>query len=101
MTPEDWWVLGLAIGGVGVTMVAVLLGLMLATARRIDRNAATLWRVGKEIAGNTIALSTLPEMADAATRLRRAAERLEESAAAITERIGGGAVGAGAGGAGA
>lgn len=50
-----WW-LSIAIFAVVIVVVAVLLGLIIATARRIDTHAAAIWNVGKQIAGNTVAI---------------------------------------------
>lgn len=95
MTPEQLWWLGLGIGAAVIAIVAILLGLIIATARSIDANAGRIWLVGKEIAGNTASLWTLSEVAGATPRIRRAAESLEDSAAAIAEAVGGGSRGAG------
>lgn len=88
MTPEQIWWLSLGLGAIVVAVVAILLGLIIASARSIDRHAASIWVVGKEIAGNTASLWTLSEVAGATPRLRRAAESLEESAAAIAGSVG-------------
>lgn len=88
MTPDQMWWLALGIGAAVVAVVAVLLGLIIATARSIDAHASKIWTVGKEIAGNTASLWTLSEVAGATPRIRRAAESLEDSAAAIAESVG-------------
>lgn len=88
MTPQEWWWLSLGIGTVVVAVVAVLLGLIIATARSIDQRASGIWQVGKEIAGNTASLWTLTEVAGATPRIRRAATSLQDSAAAIAESVG-------------
>lgn len=87
MTPQEWWWLGLAISAAVVAVVAVLLGLIVATARSIDRHASEIWVVGKQIAGHTATLWTLSEVAGATPRIRRAAEALEESSARIAETL--------------
>lgn len=87
MTPQEWWWLSLGIGAVVIAVVAVLLGLIIATARSIDRHASEIWQAGKEIAGNTASVWTLSEVASATPRIRRAAESLEDSAAAIAEHV--------------
>lgn len=55
MTQEMWW-LSLAIFSVVVIVVAVLIGLIVATAKEIDGHAQRIWVVGKEIAANTVAI---------------------------------------------
>lgn len=89
MTPDQWWALGLGLGAVVVAVVALLLGLIIATARSIDGHARSIWIVGKQIAGNTAALWTLSEVASATPRMRRAAESLDESAGRIAEVVSG------------
>lgn len=90
MTPEQMWWLALGLGAVVIAVVAVLLGLIIATARSIDARARDIWVAGKQIAGNTAALWTLSEVAGATPRIRRAAESLEASAASIAESVGSG-----------
>lgn len=55
-----WW-LSLGIAAVVVAVVAVLLSLIIATARKIDEHASGIWTVGKQIAGNTVAIWMLEE----------------------------------------
>ena len=55
-----WW-LSLGIAAVVVVVVAVLLGLIIATARRIDAHAASIWTAGKQIAGNTVSIWILEQ----------------------------------------
>lgn len=88
MAAEQIWWLALGIGAAVIAVVAVLLGLIIATARSIDANASKIWLVGKEIAGNTASLWTLSEVAGATPRIRRAAESLEDSASSIAESVG-------------
>jgi hypothetical protein len=61
MSGQQWWWLGLLLFGVVVAVVAILLGAILATARRIEAHAAGIWTVGKEIAGNTVSIWALPQ----------------------------------------
>lgn len=49
---EMWW-LTLGIGAAVVAVVALLLGLVLASARRIRRVVSEIWVVGPAIARNT------------------------------------------------
>lgn len=89
MSTQEWWWLGLGLGAVVVAVVAVLLGLIIAAARSIDRHAAEIWVVGKQIAGNTGTIWTLSQIAGLGPRLRRAAESLVESAAGIEAAVAG------------
>ncbi len=55
-----WW-LSLAIFAAVVVVVALLLGLIIATARSIDNHAAAIWTEGKKIAGNTVSIWMLEQ----------------------------------------
>lgn len=57
---QIWW-LSLAIFCAVIAVVAVLLGLIIVTAKRIDRHAAEIWKVGKQIAGNTVSIWMLDQ----------------------------------------
>jgi hypothetical protein len=57
----EWWLLALVIGTVVLVVVAVLLGLVIAVLQRIDRHAARVFTVGKQISENTVALWTLEQ----------------------------------------
>lgn len=57
---ELWW-LSLAVFAAVVVVVAVLLGLIVATAKQVDRHAAEIWKVGKQIAGNTVSIWMLDQ----------------------------------------
>jgi hypothetical protein len=87
MAPDEWWWLALGLGAVVVAVVAVLLGLVIAAARSIDGHAQEIWRVGKEIAGNTAAVWTLTQIAGTTPKVRRAAESLERSAERMAKTI--------------
>ncbi len=93
MSVTDLWWLSLGLAGVVVVVVAVLLGLIIAAAKSIDRNAAGIWNVGKQIAGNTAAIwmldrtnSLLRHTADALEQIRQGTERLEQRLHALAER---------------
>jgi hypothetical protein len=58
---ELWW-LSLAIAGVVIVVVAVLLGLIIAAAKSIDRHASSIWIEGKKIAGNTVSIWILEQV---------------------------------------
>lgn len=53
-----WWV-SLGIGLVVIVVVAVLLALILRTARRIDGAVSDIWNAGQRIANNTIHIPLL------------------------------------------
>lgn len=84
-----WW-LSLAIAGVVIVVVAVLLGLIIAAARSIDRHALEIWTTGKQIAGNTVSIwmlektnQSLGEVAETARSIERHAGSIDEALAAV------------------
>ena len=74
--PQFYW---LVLGGfaVVIVVVAVLLGLIIVAAKRIDRHAGAIWVTGKEIAGNTVAVLTLEQTVGALQRTAESARRIE------------------------
>jgi hypothetical protein len=72
----EWWLLALVIGTVALVVVAVLLGLVIAVLQRIDRHAARVFTVGKQISENTVALWTLEQTNRDLVAIRDAARRL-------------------------
>src|ERR671935_806406 len=97
MNVTDLWWLSLAIFAAVVVVVAVLLGLIIAAAKSIDRHAGAVWMVGREIAGNTVSIWMLEQTIGALRRLAESTRRLEQSLGRIDAKLGG----AGGGGAGA
>ncbi len=55
------WVVSLVIGVVVVAVAAVLLTLVLRTARQIDAGARQVWTAGKLVARNTIHIADLAQ----------------------------------------
>lgn len=53
-----WWV-SLGIGAVVILVVAVLLTLIVRTARQIDGAVSEIWTVGQRIANNTVHIPLL------------------------------------------
>ena len=81
---EMWW-LSLAIFAVVVVVVAVLLGVIIAAAKSIDRNAGAIWVIGKEIAGNTVAIWMLEQTIGSLRRLSESARRIEGALQHVAE----------------
>jgi hypothetical protein len=82
-----WW-LSLGIFAAVVVVVAVLLGLIIAAARSIDRHAAAIWIAGKDIAGNTVSIWMLEQTIGALRRLTDSARRIETAVGALNEKLG-------------
>ena len=95
MSVTDLWWLSLAIFGVVVVVVAVLLGVIIAAAKSIDRHAGAIWVVGKEIAGNTVSIWMLEQTVSALRRLGESTRRLEGALGRLDARLGGTSGGAG------
>lgn len=83
---ELWW-LSLAIAAVVVVVVAVLLGLIIAAAKRIDRHAENIWIVGKQIAGNTVAIWMLEQTKQQVEEVCEHVETLSQTARALEEQL--------------
>jgi uncharacterized protein YoxC len=84
-----WWIAFAAAVAVAA-VVALLLIAIIATARSIDRNAAEIWTVGKQIAGNTVSIwlldranKRLEQIDDRVRSLHRATESLDEHVRSI------------------
>jgi hypothetical protein len=77
MTVTELWWLSLAIFAVVVVVVAVLLGVIIAAAKSIDRHAGAIWMIGKEIAGNTVSIWMLEQTIGSLRRLGESARRIE------------------------
>jgi hypothetical protein len=79
---QMWW-LSLGMSAVVVVAVAVLLGLIIATAKSIDRHAAGIWVVGKQIAGNTVSIWMLETADRAVCQLTTTVTKLQQTAAEL------------------
>ncbi|MGI8824843.1 MAG: hypothetical protein ACR2JC_04210 [Chloroflexota bacterium] len=53
-----WWI-SLVLGLVVIVVVAVLLTLIVRTARQIDEAASAIWTVGQRVASNTVHIPML------------------------------------------
>jgi hypothetical protein len=84
---EMWW-LSLAIFGVVIVVVAILLGLIIATAKSIDRHAAEIWIEGKKIAGNTVSIWILEKVDQQAEGMSQALKSIEHTARSMDEKLG-------------
>ena len=84
----DMWWLSLAIFGAVIVVVAVLLGLIIAAAKSIDRHAGAIWLVGKEIAGNTVSIWMLEQTIGSLRRIGESARRIEGAVGALNEKLG-------------
>lgn len=81
-----WW-LSLAIFAAVIGVVAALLGLVIQAARSIDRHAADIWTVGKQIAGNTVSIWILGRMNNQVTQMIDATRSLEKTVSSMDEKL--------------
>lgn len=81
-----WW-LSLAIFAAAIVLVAILLGLIIAAATRVDQHAGAISLVGKQIAGNTVSIWMLEKTNEHLEQMRTSARSLERSATSIAETL--------------
>ena len=87
MDPMTLWKISWAIGAVVVLIVAALLLIIIAAARSIDRNAATIWSVGKQIAANTVSIWMLQKTNVVAGEILETAKGIAGGAGAIDAKL--------------
>lgn len=83
MSDIDAWWLVLAVFAIAIVVLAVLLGLILATLKRIDCRADAIWMEGKQTTGNTSAIWMLQQTNEHLARISRDARALQHGAEAI------------------
>ncbi len=81
-----WWI-ALIASIIGVVVVAVLLGLVVAAARSVDRHSAAIRAAGEQIAGNTAAIRMLEQANDKLREIRASLEHLEHAARSLDGTI--------------
>ena len=86
---QQVWILSLVIFAAVLVVVAVMLTLILGTARRIQEGVAAIWTVGQKIANNTIQIPLLHRtnhlvhgILERAAATAQAVEAIERHAAA-------------------
>jgi hypothetical protein len=83
MNDIDAWWLALTVFAAAIVVVAVLLGLILATLKTIDYRADGIWMEGKQTTGNTAAIWMLQQTNEHLARMSRDARALAHAAEAI------------------
>lgn len=81
------WTYSLIAGAAVIVVVAVLLLAIIATARRIDKHAAAIWEVGKNIAGNTVSIWMLQKTNQVAGEILTTAKGIEGAAQSINQKL--------------
>ena len=80
----SWW-LAIAVTLIVTVVVAVLLRMIISTARDIDATAAEIWARGQRVANNTIHIAALYQTRDVAGRILGRAGQIAGHAEAITD----------------
>lgn len=86
---QQVWTVSLLVYFVVVAVVAVLLTLILRTARRIRQGAAAIWTVGQKVANNTIQIALLLKTNHIASRILDGAVATATAVAAVERHAGG------------
>lgn len=79
------WGVSLGIGVVVILVVAVLLALIVRTARQIEQGVAEIWTVGQRIANNTIHIPLLHRTNQVVDGILERAGGIDGATAAIEE----------------
>jgi hypothetical protein len=79
-----WWI-SLGIGVVVILVVAILLTLIVRTARQINETAGNIWIVGQRIANNTVHIPLLNRTNRLVDGILERAAGIDEAAARIEE----------------
>jgi hypothetical protein len=87
MTDLQLWWISLGIFAAVVVVVALLLGLIIAAAKSIDRHAADIWVAGKQIAGNTVSIWLLERTNDSLTHVRDEARALTRAVRGLDQTL--------------
>ncbi len=85
--PMVLWTYSLVVGAVVILVVAVLLILILSTARSIDRTAKAIWDVGQNIARNTVSIWMLQQTNAVAGEILSTAKLIVGAASSIDQKL--------------
>jgi hypothetical protein len=81
------WRYSLIAGEAVVLVVALLLILIIVTARSIDRTAAAIWDVGQNIARNTVSIWMLQQTNAVAGEILSTAKSIVAAATSIDQKL--------------
>lgn len=85
--PDLWW-LAIAIFCVVAVLVAILLGMIIAAAKNVDRHAAAIWLAGKQIAANTVSIWMLEKTNEHLETIAGEARSIAEAADLLNRTLG-------------
>lgn len=87
LTVEQLWLLSLAVGLVVIVLVALLLGLIIRAANRIDWHAKEIWEAGKKIAANTVSIWMLEQTNSVASDILSTAQSIDAAAGSLGGKL--------------
>ncbi len=87
MTETDLWWVAIAAIATGTVLIAVLLGLLIAVANKIDGNVDGTWIAARQIAGNTVSIWMLERTNEHLADVVEEARSLQGRAESIDERL--------------
>ena len=87
MDPVTMWAWSLAGGCVVILVVVVLLLAIIATARSIDKHALEIWKVGKNIAGNTVSIWMLNRTNQIAREILTTARSIDATVSSLAQKL--------------
>lgn len=82
-TIQQMWTLTLVVYGVVLGVVAVLLALILGSARRVLAGVAAIWTVGQQVANNTIHVALLDTTVHVAGEILESAKSVIDATTAL------------------
>ena len=88
---QQLWFISLGVAVVVVIVVAILLEMIVRTARGIDGLVHAIWIGGKRIAANTVTIALLNETNDIAGKILGSASEIAKASSRIRQITGGNA----------
>lgn len=83
---QQFWIISLIAAVVVVIVVAIVLELIVRTARQIDELVHQIWTGGTRIAQNTVTLALLRDTNDLAGKILGSASEIAKAASRIRQR---------------
>ena len=88
---QQLWFISLGVAVVVVIVVAILLEMIVRTARGINELVHSIWTGGKRIAANTVTIALLGETNDIAGKILGSASEIAKASSRIRQITGGNA----------
>jgi hypothetical protein len=87
MDPITIWAWSLVGGGLVILIVVALLLAIVATARSIDNHTLEIWKVGKNIAANTVSIWMLNRTNQIARDILATAQSIDATVQSLAEKL--------------